>query len=116
MHSLNNDFFDIYAHAGFNNFPQNVIQAEGVEAHFNCQYNSASTIGWLFNGASIYAMLPPNVSRNVINESTEVLTVLALPKYNGTEICCVATIIQIVNGSIFYRVEDSPKAMLIVQG
>ena len=103
-------------HAGFNIFPQNVIQAEDGDAHFQCQYTSASSIGWLINGTSIYTVLPPNVSLDTLNESITVLTISALLKYNGTEICCIATTIQVINRSRIYRVEHSPKAMLIVQG
>ena len=98
---------------GFTISPQDVIQAEGTLATFQCQYSSATTVGWIFNGTSIYSYNPPNITTSILPGSVNVLTVLALPAYNETEVWCVATILQ--NG-MSGRVEYSSKGKLVIQG
>lgn len=98
---------------GFTISPQDTIQAVGTPAKFQCQYSDARTVGWIFNGTSIHSYNPPaNVTSGILPGSINVLTVLALPDYNETEIWCVATVFQ--NG--YGRVENSSKGKLIVQG
>ena len=90
-----------------------MIQAEDTPATFRCQYPSATTVAWIFNGTSIHLYNPPNITNDVLPGSINVLTVLALPAYNETEVWCVASILH--NG-LNGRVEYSPKGKLIVQG
>ena len=100
-------------HTGFTIVPQDVIQAEGTPATFQCQYSGATTVGWIFNGTSIHLYNPPNITNDILPGSINVLTVLALLAYNETEVWCVATILQSgLNG----RVEYSSKGKLTVQG
>ena len=77
---------------------------------FQCQYSDATTVGWIFNGTSIHSHDPPaNVTTDILPGSINMLSVLALPAYNETEVWCIA-----INGD--GRVENSSKAKLIVQG
>ena len=101
---------------GFNISPEDIIQAEGVDATFQCQYIGASVVGWVFNGTSIHSRLPSNVSQSILDESIYMLTVLALPEYNRTQVWCVATIFPAETESTGPRVEFSSKGMLTVQG
>ena len=91
-----------------------MIQAEGTPAMFQCQYTGATTVGWIFNGTSIHSYSPPNITTDVLPGSVNVLTVLALPAYNETEVWCVATILQ--SGMNQGRVEYSSKGKLIILG
>ena len=101
--------------AGFTIDPQDVIQAEGVSATFRCQHLNATTIGWIVNGTSLYSFTPPNVSTDVLENSVNTLSILALPEYNETQVWCVATILL---NPITYRarIENSTKGKLLVQG
>ena len=107
-----NYYSDFYSTGtGFTVSPQNSIQAEGIDAIFQCQYVEADAVGWIINGTSVHTYNPPNVTINILDESIHELTILALPNYNGTELWCVATIIQNE-----VRVETSSRGKLIVQG
>ena len=74
-----------------------------------CQYNGALLIGWTVNGSNNY---PPDIlteNRETDDGLVNVLTIPALPEYNGTLVQCVATVI---NGTSAFVVSSSTALLL----
>ena len=68
-----------------------VIQAEGLEAVFECLYPGA-TFSWFLNG-TILLGFPPNIVANPPSaDSPASLTISAVPEYNNTVVQCEALI------------------------
>ena len=78
----------------------------GVVAMFRCDYPDARFIGWKVNNSDLETQSFPNIT---IDDQSRVLTILALPEYNGTMIVCEALP---RNGNLI----PSPSANLFVQG
>ena len=100
--------------------PTSVIQAEGVTATFLCQYPQAAGINWVVNGTALnqlhlIGVVDSSISlNNDINDTiiTETLNITSFPSYNGTEVQCLATLL---NGTVA-TTELSLTATLTVQG
>ena len=102
----------ILLHIGvFTIHPSSIIQAEGLNATFDCQDLDAFTIYWKVNGTSVISL--PNVSSSEISGELERLTIAALPIYNGSNIQCCSVVSFSGNT---HEEETSQAAYLIVQG
>ena len=66
--------------------PESVVQAEGLDALFECRYPDPATYAWLVN-ESIVAFFEPPQNIKLGDGSTSV-TILAIPSYNNTVIQC----------------------------
>ena len=84
--------------------PENVSVNEDVV--FHCSHSTADTIGWLINGSSLGSNPPDDIMPSV-----KTLTIIALPKYNNTEIQCVAVYFDGVT-----PIERSDPVTLIIPG
>ena len=85
--------------------PTTLEVTAGTEAVFRCQHSGADSLGWRVNYTSVERYPLPGIS-----EGLGILTILALPEYNGTVVECVALFFD---GSLPAL---SPPAYLIVQG
>ena len=86
----------------------------GQQAVFQCIHLSADTIGWKVNNTALNTLNKSNISSGDINVLSggsiqNALMIDALKEYNNTSITCVAL-------TIGYFPEDSPQAMLLIQG
>ena len=83
----------------------------GAAATFRCRHQNADSVGWLVNGTPLgnnSDITPGTLYEN--NHLVNTLTIMAHPKYNGTEVECVATFF---NDS---PPELSPAVTLTVEG
>ena len=79
-------------------YPIVEVQAEGVPTLFHCNVyaEQVSGLNWRVNGTSLVQDPRPNITENSttnitsVSLSAAVLTILALPQYNGTIAQCVA--------------------------
>lgn len=93
--------------------PQDVVQAQGLEADFVCFYSPAA-IDHIFtvNGTSFsnisYAILEEAELRTqTMSSGVKKLSMLALPNYNRTQISCIALL---GDENSYYYTEQSPTA------
>ena len=72
--------------------PESVVQAEGLEAVFECLYPGATLYGWAFNG-SFLEDFPSDVETDApLGDSPARLIIPAIPQYNNTVIQCEAVV------------------------
>ena len=77
-----------YAIVEFTMVPSSLVVNVGEEAVFQCRYPGA-TINWRINGAAV--VLSPFITvTSSGQQSSDTLTITALPEYNETVIECVA--------------------------
>ena len=92
--------------------PESVVQAEGLEAVFECLHPGAFTYSWGIDG--IYfadSKFPPDLNRILPSGGSPArLIIPGIPQYNNTVVQCKAFI------SITYTVLLSQNATLFVQG
>ena len=68
--------------------PESVVQAEGLEAVFECFYPGLASFDWFINGSRVFDTdPPPNIT---LGQSSNPLTILAIPLYNNSVIKCEA--------------------------
>ena len=94
--------------------PVSVVQAQGIDAVFECRYPGAQSYNWGLNGDfPIHNNLPPNVT--VILPSGDIPTklIIATGQYNITVVQCEALVVRA--GRVFIP-ELSVNATLQVQG
>ena len=89
-----------------------VIQAEGLEAVFECLHPGATSYGWAINRTflSVYPLGIVTVSPSGGSPAT--LTIPARPEYNNTVVQCEA-VVRVRRGAEFVL---SDNATLTVQG
>lgn len=95
--------------------PKSTIQAEGLEAVFQCQHpTNIGTIDWTLNGTHLRDIdtSASSIRTEGRGSAIEVLIMRALALYNETEIVCITYIRQ--DGVL--SVEQSVPAKLLVQG
>ena len=69
-----------------------VIQAEGLEAVFECLYPGATSYGWALNGTFLFD-IPSDIDIDPPSEdSPATLTIPARPEYNNTVVQCEAVV------------------------
>ncbi len=94
--------------------PVAVIQAEGLQAVFECLYISALSHSWGING--MYPAdnaFPPDVTRTSPSGDTPArLTIPSTSQYNNTVVQCRAVLIVEGNAQIVQTCD----ALLLVQG
>ena len=84
----------------------------GIPATFRCRHQTADSVGWLVNGTLLGSISNNDITPWMLYENNHLvnnLTIMALPKYNGTEVECVAIFF---NGS---PPELTPTVTLTVQ-
>ena len=68
--------------------------SEMVDASFRCHYEPQVHIIWLVNGTQFRSYSQSGIESTVINHdnesATEILTIPNNPRYNGTQVVCVA--------------------------
>ena len=81
--------------------PESVVQAEGLEAVFECLYPEALTHSWGLNGVFFAdTNFPLNVARFAQSRGSPArLIIQAIPQYNNTVVLCQA-VIRYSNGSL----------------
>lgn len=89
----------------FTEVPQTVNVTAGNDAVFRCLHSDAEFYGWRIDGRSARTA---NLSE--VSVQSNMLTILALPEYNGTVVECIALY------SDGTPSQTSPPALLIVQG
>ena len=93
-----------------------VVQAQGLNAVFECRYPGALNYNWGFNGEfPTDNSYPPNVT--VIPPSSDTLAKMIIPAtglYNNTVVQCL--IVVIVEGEFVSELHISENATLQVQG
>ena len=105
----------MYHTTAFIEQPTTILKAPGTQAIFRCRHEDASVhIGWQVNGTSIGQVMNSNIIPGTIRDEkghlVDVLTILALPEYNNTEVRCLAiTLIPNIT------TELTPIAKLIIQ-
>lgn len=105
----------MYLTTAFIEQPTTVFKAPGTEATFRCRHEDAGVhIGWQVNGTSIGQVKNSNIIPGTIRDErgylVDILTILALPKYNNTEVQCLAiTLVPNIT------TELTPVAKLIIQ-
>ena len=66
----------------------------GREAEFRCRHSTADTIRWRLDGMLVGGSPPPDVTpssdRDGNGNLVQILTIVASPQYNGSEVVCVA--------------------------
>ena len=82
----------ITAQTNFTVQPVPVIQAEGLEAVFECLYPNATAYSWAFNGMFQSVYPPDIVAVSPSGDSPASLTISAIPEYNNTIVQCGATV------------------------
>ena len=94
--------------------PESVVQAEGLEAVFECLYPGAQSHGWGINGGFLPDdQFPPDVTRiPPSGDSPARLIIPATPQYNNTVVQCRAIVEE---GGDFRGVLSCP-ALLVLQG
>ena len=89
-----------------------VIQAEGLEAVFECLYPGATPYDWAINGTFL-TDFPPDIDIDPPSgDSPATLTIPARPEYNNTVVQCEAVVRA--RGSREFVLSDN--ATLTVQG
>ena len=86
--------------------PSSINVSVGEQATFYCRYPAASLVGWLVNDTTLNILDNNDVTTR--SGDTHELNIVALGKYNQTNITCLA----VVNGVIDY----SFPATLLIQG
>ena len=89
-----------------------MIQAEGLEAVFECLYPGATAYSWAINGTFLSLYPPDVVADSPSGGSPATLTVPAIPEYNNTVIHCEA-VVRVRGGAKFVL---SDNATFLVQG
>ena len=89
-----------------------VIQAEGLNAVFECLYPAATAYSWAINGTFLSDFPSDIVTDSPSWDSPASLTIPAIPEYNNTVIQCRA--IAVVGGSNQVLLSDN--ATLTVYG
>ena len=69
--------------------PESVVQAEGLEAVFECGYPDPASFAWFVNGSFVSASNPPQGV--TLGPGSTSVSILALPLYNNTVVWCRAT-------------------------
>ena len=94
--------------------PVPVVQAQGLNAVFECRYPGAQNYNWGFNGDfPTYYNYPPDVTVTLPSSDTPgTLTIPATAQYNNTVVQCRAVV---RDGGVFIP-ELSVNATLQVQG
>ena len=84
----------IIAQTSFTVQPMSLIQAEGLEAVFDCLHPEAISYAWAINGTFLrLSDFPPDiVPVSPTGDSRATLTVPAIPEYNDTVVQCGATV------------------------
>ena len=94
-----------------------MVQAEGLEAVFECQYPGALLHGWGLNGEFLDDdQFPPDVTRIPPSGDSPAarLIIPATPQYNNTVVQCIAIVKE--GGGYLVRSVLSFNATLQVQG
>ena len=99
---------------GFLELPVSLNVTVEQQAVFQCIHSTADTIGWKINNTALSALNKSNISSDGVtilpgDNIQSILVIDALKEYNNTSVTCVAL-------SIGYFPEDSPQAMLLIQG
>ena len=85
-------------HVGFTEPPFSLMVTPGTRATFRCRHESADVIGWRVNGTSIGQVGNPDFIPGTIRRGdgslVHILTIVARPEYNDTDIVCVAAFIH----------------------
>ena len=89
-----------------------VIQAEGLEAVFECLHPGATSYGWAINGTFLSVYPSDLVAVSPSGDSPASLTILARPEYNNTVVQCEA-VVRVGGGAVFVLADN---ATLTVQG
>ena len=94
----------------FSEIPTSQVVSAGEEAEFRCQYtyNGALFIVWTVNGSYSHPFGSSTEGRQTDDSLLSILSILALPEYNGTLVQCVVTIFN-GTSSVF----TSPTARLL---
>ena len=100
--------------AAFIEQPSTLVVPANTKATFRCRHQTADSISWLINGTSIVSIDNPDIIPDIINgennHPVNTLNIVARPKYNKTEVECVATFFD------SSPIQRSQVVMLIVQG
>ena len=80
------------AQTNFTVQPMSVVQAEGLEAVFECLYPGAISYAWAINGIFLSNYTTDIVAVSPSGDSPASLTISARPEYNNTVIQCGATV------------------------
>ena len=100
------------AQTNFTLQPVSVVQAERLEAVFECLYPGATAYSWAINGTFL-SYFPPDIDTGPPSgDSPASLTIPAIPEYNNTVVQCRA--IVVVGGLPVFVLSD--KATLTVYG
>ena len=106
---------------GFLLQPASITQAEGVVATFLCQYPQAIGLNWIINGTALNQLhlsgvidssIPLHDDKTNSSIITETLNITAYGRYNGTEVRCFATLLNVTKS----WTEFSSTATLTIQG
>ena len=91
--------------------PESAVQAEGLEAVFECLYPRAVSHSWRINGEfPSDDQFPPDISCTLPQgDSPARLIIPAIPQYNNTVVQCIALMLRGSN-------PQSENATLRVQG
>ena len=78
--------------------PSSLVVSPDTEATFRCRYQTADIIGWLVNGTSVGQIIRSDITPGTIRYDggilVHTLTILACPKYNNSEVECVASFVH----------------------
>ncbi len=87
--------------------PVSVVQAEGMDAVFECLYRDAITHGWKINGTfPADALFPTDLTRTSASSKTPAtLTIPATAHYNNTVVQCIAVVEE--ETPVFKRTENA---------
>ena len=103
--------------AEFTDQPESVVQAEGLEAVFECLFPGASST-WKINGTFLRSdSMPDGIRLEPAAQSLPVnkLFISAIPRYNNTVVQCAA-FIQEAGGTLGHQPHVTENATLKVQG
>ena len=84
-----------YVFAAFLEVPVSQVASRGEKVMFGCRHSSADTIRWKVNSTLISGSNPPTditpgTIRDENNHLVFILTIVARPEYNQTQVVCVA--------------------------
>ena len=79
-----------------------MIQAEGLEAVFECLYPGATAYSWAINGTFLSVYPPDVVADSPSGDSPASLTIPATPEYNNTVIQCGAIAVLVRGIEVFW--------------
>ena len=94
-----------YVIVEFTTVPSSLEVNAGEEAVFLCQYPGAA-INWLINGVAAVSSLSITITSSD-EQASDTLTITALPEYNGTEVQCVALLLD-------FSVQRAPAVQLLI--